>query len=304
MSKRRGWRYFRNLLLVALAGLLIGFYVIIPIYDANRAIHPTRYPVCCVSPADLGLPYEEVTFSTSDGLMLSGWYIPSKNSATVIVVHAYNGNRTGVIHHAGLLAQHGFGVLLFDLRAHGDSEGDFFAFGWDADKDVFAALTYLRNQPEVDPDRIGALGLSIGGEVVLQTAANTDQIQAVVADGAGARMFEEALLNPNPRRGVPFWLIMPGLWTFYKAGEILSGVAVARPLQELVAQISPIQVLLISAGAREEISLNRVYYAAAGEPKKLWELSEAGHIGGLYAQPEEYEEKVITFFEQALLMEK
>lgn len=298
--KKRNWRYFRNLLLVAIAGLVIGFYLIIPIYDANQAIHPTRYPVCCVSPTDLGLNYEEVTLSTSDGLLLSGWYIPPKNGAIIILVHAYNGNRTGVIHHADFLAQNGFGVLLFDLRAHGDSEGEVFAFGWDADKDVFAALSYLQQQPEVDPDRIGALGLSIGGEIVLQAAAQTDQIQAVVSDGAGSRMFTETMLNPNPQQ----WIIAPGLWVFYKAGEILSGIPAARSLQKLVTQISPRGLLLISAGQGEETALNRIYYAAAGKPKELWELPAAGHINGLFAQPEEYEEKVVTFFEQALLVEK
>ena len=56
--------------------------------------------------------------STEDDLTLQGWYIPSTNRAAVVLVHAFNGNRTGTIYHAALLAKHGYGVLLYDTRAH------------------------------------------------------------------------------------------------------------------------------------------------------------------------------------------
>ena len=182
VSKTPNWRYLRNLLLAAIAMLLVAFYLIIPAYMASRAIHPERFPIGSLTPMDVALNYEDVALTTVDGIRLSGWYVPAKNGAAVIAVHAYNGNRTGVIYHAKMLADHGYGVLLFDLRAHGESGGDVFAFGWDADKDISAALAYLQNRTDVDPNRIGALGLSIGAEVVLQAAANTDEIKAVVAE--------------------------------------------------------------------------------------------------------------------------
>jgi len=294
-SGKREWRYFRNLLLVTVLALLFAFYVVIPVYVANRTMHPTRFSVGSVSPADLGLEYEDVTLVTSDGLKLYGWYVPSQNGAAVIAIHAYNGNRTGVIYHAGLLAQHGYGVLFFDLRAHGHSEGDIFPFGWDADEDVFAALAYLQDRSDVDPQRIGVLGLSIGAEVALQAAADTSRIKAVVAEGSGGRTLEEWSIAPDP----PGLINAPGCWVYFKTAELISGVPSSPPLTELTPQISPTPLLLISAGGDNE--LNRVYYAAANEPKALWERSEAGHIDALFAHPHEYEERVITFFDQALL---
>lgn len=298
VPKIPNWRYLRNLFLAAIAMLFVAFYLIIPAYMANRAIHPERFPIGSLTPMDVALDYEEVTLTTIDGIRLSGWYIPAKNGAAVIAVHAYNGNRTGVIYHAKMLADHGYGVLLFDLRAHGESGGDVFAFGWDADKDISAALTYLQNRADVEPNRIGVLGLSIGAEVVLQAAANTDKIKAVVAEGSGYRMVEEWLLAPE----APGKILAPGQWIFFKTGEILSGVPQAAPLPELIAEIAPTPLLLISAGADNQI--NQIYYESAREPKTLWARAESGHIDGLFSHPEEYEERVTTFFDGALFAEK
>ena len=146
-KKRRG-RYYRNLLLFTVGSLIFAFYIVLPIGFAFQDRYPpARFAVCCVSPADLGLEYEDVTFPTSDGLTLSGWYIPSQNGAAIIAAHARNGNRTGMIYHAGFLARHGYGVLLFDLRAHGDSEGEMWLHGWRGHLDVLGALDYLQNRP-------------------------------------------------------------------------------------------------------------------------------------------------------------
>lgn len=288
------WRYVANLAAVTLVALAVAFWVVVPAIMANRSLHPVRFPVQGVSPADAGLEYEEVTLTTGDGLALAGWYIPSQNGAAVIALHAYNGNRTGVLPHAALLARHGYGVLLFDLRAHGESDGDVFAFGWDAEEEVAAALHYLHGRSEVDPGRIGILGLSIGGEMALQAAAGTEEIRAVVAEGSSSRMLAEWVLAPSP----PGWILLPGRWVYDQTGAWLAGVHRPPPLQELVAHIAPRPVLFIAAG--DDRPFNRAYYAAAGEPKHYWERPVPGHIDALPVEPERYEARVIPFLDQAL----
>lgn len=292
-------RYIRNLSLVFIAGLLVAFYVILPPMRAYQAIHPSRRPVCCASPADSGMDYENVTLETSDGLFLQGWYIPSNNRAAVIVVHGFKGNRVGALPHGMMLARHGYGVLLIDLRAHGESEGEVFPFSWQSDADVFAAVEYLQRQPNVDHDRIGALGLSTGAIVVLQAAVNTEHIRAVVSDGAGPPTAKDSILANH-------WLLAPGIWMFFKSGELLSGVPSVPALVDTMSQISPRSVMLISSiyGPTGEAAANRNFYAASGDPKILWELSDVGHVGGLFAKPQEYEERVVSFFNQALLQEE
>ena len=114
--------------------------------------------------------------SAGDGVRLEGWYIPSKNGAAVIAFPC----RSGPQKLARMLARHGYGVLLFDRRGEGAGEGDPNAFGWRGERDVKAAIEFLRRRPDVDPERIGGLGLSVGGELMLQTAAETSALAAVV----------------------------------------------------------------------------------------------------------------------------
>ena len=114
--------------------------------------------------------------------------MPSKNRAAVI---AFPG-RKGPQRQTRMLVRHGYGVLLFDRRGEGDSEGDPNAVGWNGDRDIKAAIAFLRERPDVDPDRIGGIGLSVGGELMLETASETDALKAVVSDGAGIRSVREA----------------------------------------------------------------------------------------------------------------
>jgi pimeloyl-ACP methyl ester carboxylesterase len=66
----------------------------------------------------LGRAHEDVSLTTSDGLELFGWYVPSRNRAAVIVFPGRGGNPAA---HARMLARHGYGALLFDNRGHGVS---------------------------------------------------------------------------------------------------------------------------------------------------------------------------------------
>jgi len=73
--------------------------------------------------------------------------------------------RKGPQSRAGFLARHGYGVLLFDRRGEGASDGEPHTYGWGGDRDVKAAIAFLQDRPEVDPDRIGGIGLSVAEDV-------------------------------------------------------------------------------------------------------------------------------------------
>ena len=80
-------------------------------------------PRAPVNQAALGVPHERVTFPTSDGVRLSGWYVPPRNGAVIALVHGGGGDREGTILHARMLAKAGYGVLLYDARGRGESQG-------------------------------------------------------------------------------------------------------------------------------------------------------------------------------------
>jgi len=290
-SRRR--RYARRLLL-GVAAVAFAFYVVLPIGVSYVSTHVGRLPATDVN---LGGSAEAVTFRTSDGLAIAASYVPAKNGAAVI---AFPG-RSGPAAHARMLVRHGYGVLLFDLRGDGESEGDPNGFGWDSDKDVMAAIAYLKRRPDVDPHRIGGLGLSVGGELLLQAAAENHDLSAVVSEGAGSRSIAEELERPGGDK----WLGSFPVAAMISAGTAVFSDSLPPPhLKDLVAQIAPGSVLLIytTHGVDTE-DLNPQYYAAAGEPKAIWKIPEAGHTGGLEARPREYEQRVIAFFDHALLGE-
>jgi alpha/beta superfamily hydrolase len=252
-----------------------------------------------VPPDRLRVAHEDVSFTTADGLELEGWYIPSRNGAAVI---SFPG-RAGSQEQARLLARHGYGVLLFDRRGEGASEGEPNAWGWGGDADVKAAIAYLQRRPDVDPARIGGIGRSVGGEMLLETAAETDELAAVVSDGAGARSFHEDQDQDDPRDVSVLDKVLGTLMSASRTGAValFSNQLPPANLKDLSARIDPQPVLLIAApNSNHSEELNRGYARAAGDNATLWEIPEAGHVGGLQARPEEYERRVIGFFDRAL----
>ncbi len=191
MTGERGSRYWRNLgcfLVVVLMLAAVGLAVGIAWRHADAFLHPRRHlPV--ETPADRGLAYRDVAFSSADGLTLQGWYIPSQNGAAIIAGHGIGASR--LLNPVEVLARQGYGVLAFDWRAHGESEGDLCTFGYHEVRDVEGALAWLQAQPDVDPARIGILGESMGAVTAIRAAAELPGIRAVVADSP----------YPGPGRG-------------------------------------------------------------------------------------------------------
>jgi uncharacterized protein len=288
----RTWRYTRRLLFGA-AGVLVVYALVLPIGLGYVTTHIGR----AVVPANkLGVAYENVRFTSSDGLELEGWYVPSRNGAAVI---AFPG-RKGPQKPTRMLARHGYGVLLFDRRGEGKSEGEPNSWGWGGDRDIKAAIAFLQRRRDVDPGRIGGIGLSVGGEMMLEAAADTEALAAVVSEGAGARMFTEEMDEDLP--GVEKATIVVPAWLKQASIAVFSNQLPPTDLKDLVPRIAPRPMLLIAApNAPTGEDLNRGYFAAAGQPKTLWEIPESGHVGGLSARPQEYERRVVGFFDRALL---
>jgi uncharacterized protein len=201
-----------------------------------------------------------------------------------------------------MLARHGYGVLLFDRRGEGESQGDPNAWGWNGYRDVDAAVRFLRSRPDVHDDRIGGIGLSVGGEMMLEAAAKSRGLKAVVSEGAGERSVHELLdMTGNDK-----WLALFSYAPLTAGIALFSNDAPPPSLADLVGRIAPTPVFFIYGehGQDGERNLNPTYYAAAGAPKTVWQVPGSGHVGGINAQPKEYERRVVGFFDRSLLVER
>jgi uncharacterized protein len=241
--------------------------------------------------------FGEVTFESSDGLTLSGWYSPSRNRAAVILVNGAGGDRLGSVAHGRLLAEHGYGVLLYDARGSGESEGSPNGYGWDWDHDVDGALDFLTARPDVEDGRIGALGLSTGADVLLEVGATDRRVSAIVADGTTGASLADVLEGDV----VSQVTMAPVMATV----QLLSGTAPGPPLRDLAARVSPTPLLFVAAGSYPtEIAMSRVYAEAAREPVELWTLPAAGHTNAIHDEAEAYERRVVGHFDAALLADR
>jgi dienelactone hydrolase len=198
-------KLFRRVLrwLFILGGFAAGLITAIAALMAQRLIRPLRQPLWA-TPADLNMPFEAAAFPATDGLRLSGWFIPPpadsvRHGAALILVHGWGWNRLGeaatdalanltaasqvdLLRLAYSLHKDGFGLLLYDGRNHGESGSQPpMTFGEAEAQDLLGAVAYLQGRPEVAANRIGVVGFSAGANTVLYTLPQTDQIQAAVA---------------------------------------------------------------------------------------------------------------------------
>jgi dienelactone hydrolase len=287
---RRWWRYTRRLLFVA-GALALTSAVLFPLSIAYVATHVARPHVPA---AALGAPYEEIELRTTDGLRLQGWYIRSRNGAAVI---SFPGRSSSSQARAEFLARHGYGVLLFDRRGEGESEGDPNAFGWQGERDVHAAVAFLQSRPDVDAGRIGGIGLSVGGEMMIEAAAESSALKAIVSEGASGRSVRDIAANPGRT-----WQELVGNSVATAATAIFTNNLPPADLAALVPRISGAVFFVYGEdGQPVEQPANDAFHADAHDPKELWEVPGSGHVGGLEARPREYERRVIAFFDRWLL---
>ncbi len=297
----RGWRYFpyckygkywRNLLLFALALLVLGVFAELAGLARNGAlgyVHPTRVERAANdTPARYGTAYRSVELTAEDGVKLAGWYAPPRNGVVILLAHGY-----GVARPADLfarLARHGYGVIAWDFRAHGESEGRFCSLGYYETLDVKAALAFARKQPGVE--HVGALGQSMGAATVIRASAQWPAIEAVVADSAYPSV-DMVLAG-----AVPIPPLRP-LVRFYAERETGVSMNAVRPVDD-IARISPRPVFVIQ-GAQDSLvppTSAQALFNAAGEPRFIWIGAGMGHVQMAADMAEEYERRVIEFFDQ------
>lgn len=276
---------------IPIAFLILQF-VLVPLAGAVYGTHPPSTPLSAERPTDA----RAVRFDADGSVSLSAWYTPSRNGAVVIVLPGSGGDKGSTVEHARVLIDHGYGVLALDSRGSGGSGGIGNTWGWHGVADLAAAVSWLQVQGSVDPERIGVLGLSMGGEVAITAAASMNGLAAVVAEGVSARVPADLAYLPDDATGIIQRIDGEIMWA---VGTLMTDVAPPMSLREAVAQATDVPLLVIVGRGQDEIAAARLL-TASRPSLELWELPDTPHIQSLALHPDEWQTRVIGFFDATL----
>lgn len=248
--------------------------------------HPERTAI-----ADL----REVSFTAPNQLRLAAWYAPSRNRAAIVLAHGTNADRSSLLAETRLLAAAGFGVLALDFPGQGASGGTTM---WGADERaaVRAAIDWLSARDEVDPQRIGGFGMSMGAYILTQAAVLDRRLRAVALAASPTEIVEQTRTASSRWGVLSEW---PAVWALRASGMPTHEM----PPREVVGMIAPRTVFILGGGLDTIVPeyMTQQLYAAAKEPKLLWILPGAHHGDYASVAPVEYANRLTDFFYRALL---
>lgn len=264
-------------------------------------VRPTLHPPDEIAglpqtPADLGLPFEAVRFTTDDGVTLDGWLVPAarETRAAVVLLHGFSWHRRPWLTDFVPWLRRRYHVLQFDFRGHGGSGDALITLGTLEQRDVAAAVHFLAGRG-LGP--IALMGVSMGGSVAIMAAPDLP-VAAVVADAAYADM-RNPISNRMREAGYP--LAALGARLVVGAASLRARARLRSPIQR-VGRIAPRGLLLIAPSDDRTVSpaQSERMFDAAGEPKELFIVQGAAHADAHSAAPEEYERRVLGFLARHL----
>ena len=285
-------RWWHKLLAIP-AGLVVALMLGAPLMLAVMSTNSPPLELGDRTPADAGLDYEDVELTTADGVRLEAWYVPSQNGAAVVLLAGAGSTRDDEIDRAAALAEHGFGVLLHDVRGHGGSDGEAMLLGWYGELDVEPAVDYLLERPDVTEGRVGVVGMSMGGQQAVAAFGADDRIRGVVADGTVGRHSSE-LDAPTAVDRLMGWLTM-------ETSELLTDAPHPTPLVEAVADAAPRPILVIAAeNPGIEVDFAEKLSDASPATVEVWVAPDVSHTQAFDKHREQWISRVTSFLDEAL----
>jgi pimeloyl-ACP methyl ester carboxylesterase len=276
-----------------------GFVALLGEYG-HRQITLSRRSDFRDDPLRLGLTTaEEVELTAEDGIRLKSWLFGSPTAtSSVIALHGHGSNRHQLLPVARMLYP-AFHVLLLDHRGHGESGGLHTTIGYEERLDVPPAVDVLLERG-LGP--VGIYGMSMGGAIAIQAAAEDPRIAAVLVDSPFARLRwavqQSANLRGWPRQITPFLAYVGCMTT---ALHLHYRMHAFDPV-EVVDRIAP-RPLLIVHGTEDDVvpvASAHALYGRAAEPKELWLLDGLKHCKALDECYDAFQARARDFFDRGL----
>jgi uncharacterized protein len=296
-------KWLALVMVLLLAGGLGFVYEVLPGKVAQSIVAKSQvHQPITETPKDYGLNhYEDVSFTTSDGITLSGWWIPipksRKTLGTILLSHGVFKNRQQVLSRAAFLSHLGYQTLLFDQRGEGLSGNSPVSGGLLEAGDYLAAEAYLESRHALRKPVV-FFGFSLGAMSALRAAVKAPQVDAVIADSPLANI--ESYVSRRTMGGT--FSSMPGfLPRVLEAYDLLTGLSLRvedLDLMPVVAQLGEIPVLYIT-GENDNLAkpeeVRQLFEHTSSHHRRLIYIPDAGHEETYKKYPVIYE-KVVTEF--------
>ncbi len=261
------------------------------------------------NPSNHGLQYEDVEFSPPDvDVTLRGWLIPGRSPGKVVMmVHGHNNNREengDFLNIAEDLVERGYSVLLFDLRGHGNSDGERVSYGYFERNDLRGAVDFLEGRG-IAQNGVAVLGFSMGAGTAILGAVGEPRISALVADSTYARATDLIVGEIDRQTPVPSWIapvLVPGGRLLAK---LLFDIDVGELAPEAAVQSLPYPILVVhgEADSRVPVAQGSRVHGAAHPDSDIWLLPGIGHTDAFPTHPDEYIQRVADYLDGRLSAE-
>ncbi len=275
---------------------LLGAFAVLQAAHAALAeatvFRPRRGPVA--RPPNLArLPLLRDVAFVSGGATMRGWFVPSRNGAAIVLVHGSGGDRGHVAAEAQVLANAGFGALLFDWPGHGESGGRV-TYGSSEREAIRAAVRFAAAQPDVDPARIGALGVSAGAALLATEAAADPNVRTLVLVAPFGDSEAQTRAEYARSGRIATWA---ALWV----DRALMPEGPLRALDAVRALGG--RSLLVIAGDRDPVvplRLSEELFETANARKEMLILPSTGHANFDAGESGSYRDGILRWFEAEL----
>lgn len=276
---------------IALFGLAV--FAAVPLWLGGRLARPVSREI---GPPPADLPFADARFASASGSTIAGWYLPGDGCGTAVLLHGVRADRRAMLGRARLFAARGYGVLLFDFQAHGESPGERITFGFLESRDARAALDWIRARTPAS--KVAAVGTSLGGAAALLGDEPLD-VDALVLEAVYPTI-EEAVENRIRLRLGPLAAVFARALLVQLEPRLGVAPESLRPIAGVARVTAPVLVVAGSHDRHTTLDESRRLFAAAPEPKELWIVEGAAHVDFLRFAPDEYEAVVLGFLREHL----
>lgn len=246
--------------------------------------------------------FEKVTIKSNDGLNLAGFIIKQKEYTPkwIIIVHGYRKDHIDMADYTRNFYNRGFNTLTIDLRACGESEGEYLSYGYFEKNDIASWCDYIISID--NKSEIVVFGRSMGAATVMQYAGIDDkkQVKCFIEDCGFTNAWDITKKEMKTRFNLPAF---PLLHLSNLLGKIRAGFFLdeADSVDALKKCDKPMLFIHGTSDNYVPFGMMKILYDAIKTDKKEMLIAEgAGHIESVYLLGDEYYNKIIEFISSIL----